>query len=160
MVTKHALDISKAYDRVEWIFLENMRRMGFHHRWVQLIMKCVSSVSYKIKVNDSYTHRIIPQRGLRQGDPLSPYLFILSAEGFSALLQKAECQGKLEGIKICQEAPRVNHLFFADDSLILMRARPSDAQELAHILKIYERVSGQVINKDKSSIMFSSNTNQ
>jgi len=107
------LDMSKAYDKVEWTFLENMmRRMGFHLRWVQLIMKYVYSISYKIKVNDSYTHRIIPQRGLRQGNPLSPYLFILCAEGLSALLQKAEQEGKLEGIKICQRAPRVNHLFF------------------------------------------------
>jgi len=76
------------------------------------------------------------------------------------LLQKAEQEGKLEGIKICRGAPRVNHLFFADDSLILMRARASDAQELGRILEVYERASGQVINKDKSTIMFSPNTEQ
>ena len=76
------------------------------------------------------------------------------------MLQKEECERKIEGIKICRGAPRVNHLFFADDSLILMRARASDAQELRHILEVYERASGQVINKDKSSIMFSPNTRQ
>ena len=76
------------------------------------------------------------------------------------MLQKAECERKIEGIKICIGAPRVNHLFFADDSLILMRARASDARELRHILEVYERASGQVINKDKSSIMFSPNTRQ
>jgi len=141
--------MSKAYDRVEWVFLEKiMRKMGFHERWVQLVMKCVTSVSYKIKVNGSYTTRIFPQRGLRQGDPLSPYLFILCAEGLSAMLLKAEQEGKIGGIKICREAPRVNHLFFADDSLLLMRARADDAKELRKILEIYERASGQVINKD------------
>ena len=105
--------MSKAYDRVEWVFLEKiMRKMGFHERWVQLVMKCVTSVSYKIKVNGSYTSIIFPHRGLRQGDLLSPYLFILCAEGLSAMLLKAEQEGKIGGIKICREAPRVNHLFF------------------------------------------------
>ena len=153
--------MSKAYDRVEWVFLEKiMRKMGFHERWVQLVMKCVTSVSYKIKVNGSYTTRIFPQRGLRQGDPLSSYLFILCAEGLSAMLLKAEQEGKIGGIKICREAPRINHLFFADDSLILMRARADDAKDLRKILEVYERASRQVINKDRSSIMFSPNTIQ
>ena len=91
---------------------------------------------------------------------MSPYLFILCAEGLSALLQKAEQRGKIEGIKICQRTPRVNHLFFADDSLILMKARANDAQELKHILDLYEQVAGQKINREKSSIMFSPNTGQ
>jgi hypothetical protein len=126
--------MSKAYDRVEWVFLEKMMlQMGFHERWVRLIMNCVTSVSYKIKVNGSYTQRIFPQRGLRQGDPLSPYLFILCAEGLSAMLGKAEKEGKIEGIKICHGAPKVSHLFFADDYLILMRDRVNDAQELRHV---------------------------
>lgn len=155
------LDMSKAYDRVEWVFLQNMLiRMGFDIRWVRLIMNCVTSVTYKIKVNGEYTPQILLQRGLRQGDPLSPYLFILCAEGLSAMLQKAEKEGKIEGIKICREAPRVNHLFFADDSLILMRARAVDAAVLKHILQVYEDASGQVINRDKSSIFFSPNTNE
>ena len=140
--------------------MKMMRKMGFNEQWVQLIFKCVSTVSYSIKINGSYTHRLIPQRGLRQGDPLSPYLFILCAEGLSALLQRSEDTRKIEGVKICRDAPNVNHLFFDDDSLILMKARTSDAQHLAHILQIYERASGQMINKDKSYIMFSPNTNQ
>ena len=118
-LTAIKLDMSKAYDRVEWIFLEKiMRKMDFSGRWIQLIMKCVTSVSYKINVNGSFTTKILPQHGLRQGDPLSPYLFILCAEGLSAMLQKAESEHKIEGIKISRHAPRVNHLFFADDSLI------------------------------------------
>jgi len=135
-----------------------MSKMGFNERWIKLIMGCVSTVTYQIKVNGEYTTRIHPQRGLRQGDPLLPYLFILCAEGLSAMLQKAEAEEKIKGFCICGGASRVNHLFFADDSLILMQSRYNDAFELRRILSIYERVSGQVINKDKSSILFSPNS--
>jgi hypothetical protein len=153
------LDMSKAYDRVEWGFLYSMMiKMGFRRQWTDLIMRCVSTVNYRIKVNGKHTDAITPQRGLRQGDPLSPYLFIICAEGLSAMLQKAERDRKIVGIKVCRTAPSVNHLFFADDSLILMHARREEAAELRRILEVYEGVSGQVINKDKSSILFSPNT--
>ena len=81
------LDMSKARDRVEWTFLEKMMtRLEFHLRWTELMMKCITTVSYQIKVNGKLTEEIIPNRGLRQGDPLSPYLFLICPEGFSTLL--------------------------------------------------------------------------
>jgi len=152
------LDMSKAYDRVEWHFLRGMmERLGFDERWINLIMQCVSTVSYRIKVNGEMTEEIIPTRGLRQGDPLSPYLFLLCAEGFSGLLIEAERTGNLEGVTICANAPSITHLLFADDSLLLLKVNDENANCLQHVLQRYEECSGQMINKDKSSILFSKN---
>jgi hypothetical protein len=153
------LDMSKAYDRVEWKFLHDMMlKMGFAEPWVNLIMECVTTVAYRIKVNGDLSEGFKPERGLRQGDPLSPYLFLLCAEGFSALLQQAEHEGRIAGVKVCQNAPSVSHLLFADDSLILIRATEGDAKQLQDILDLYESVSGQMINKAKSAVLFSRNT--
>lgn len=153
------LDMSKAYDRVEWNFLSQMmKRLGFCQGWIQLMMKCVTSVKYQIKVNGALSQAFIPERGLRQGDPLSPYLFLLCAEGFSALLSRAEVDGLISGVKICRNAPSISHLLFADDSLILIQAKGEDATQLRGILELYERCSGQMINKSKSAILFSPNT--
>jgi hypothetical protein len=152
------LDMHKAYDRVEWIFLEKMMiRLGFHQDFVTLIMACVRSVKYKVRYNDQETDEFSPSRDLRQGDPLSPYLFLLCAEGLSSLLaHKEEIRG-IEGVKVCRNAPSVSHLLFANDSLILMRADIINATSLRQVLEEYCASSGQMISESKCSIFFSPN---
>ncbi|XP_062021002.1 uncharacterized protein LOC133737477 [Rosa rugosa] len=152
------LDISKAYDRLEWDFLRAMlTKLGFHEQWITIIMKCVASVQYSILVNGQPSKAITPTRGIRQGDPLSPYLFILCAEGLSALISKAVESSHLQGLKMCPEAPTLHHLFFADDSLIFGAASESECHVSRHILNTYELASGQKVNYQKSSVVFSRN---
>ncbi|WP_369293706.1 reverse transcriptase domain-containing protein, partial [Klebsiella pneumoniae] len=82
--------MSKAYDRIEWKFVSQvMERLGFHSKWVGWIMECISTVSYSYLINESVYGLVKPNRGIRQGDPLSPYLFILCGEVLSGLCKKA-----------------------------------------------------------------------
>jgi hypothetical protein len=100
-----------------------------------------------------------PTRGLRQGDPLSPYLFLLCAEGLSSILLYEEEVGGIAGVRVCRNAPSVSHLLFADDSLILMKADMNNATSLQQVLDTYCANSGQLVSLAKSSIFFSPNTN-
>lgn len=152
------LDMPKAYDRIEWRFLEAvLRSMNFSNNWVSLILRCVSSVSFLVVLNGSPCHKFYPQRGLRQGDPLSPYLFIMCAEVFLGLLSRAQERKAMHGIQIARGAPIISHLFFADDSLIFCISTQQDANTVKDILLQYHTASGQLINLDKSEISFSRN---
>ena len=83
------LDISKAYDQVEWYYLKGIiRKMGFRERWINLVMGCVKTVSYSILVNRESCGMIFPTRGIRQGNPLSPFLFLLYTEGLNGLIKR------------------------------------------------------------------------
>lgn len=86
--------------------------MGFAKRWIHLVMMCVTSTSYLVLVNGAPMGLISPSRGLRQGDPISPYLFLLCAESLSSLLTQADSEGSIEGVPTSKRGPRINHLFF------------------------------------------------
>ena len=132
--------------------------MGFSTRWINLVMKCISSVSYSVLINRAAYGNIKPTHGIRQGDPLSPSLFLLCAEGLFALIHEAARNQCLIGISIARGCPRVTHLFFADDSILFCKATPVECQVLKSILCRYEEASGQKINTDKSSVFFNPNT--
>ncbi|KAL6132909.1 hypothetical protein ACLB2K_065148 [Fragaria x ananassa] len=152
------LDLSKAYDRMEWLFLRKVLEIfGFAAIWIDIVMQCVSTVRYSFLVRGKPRGFVIPSRGLRQGDPLSPYLFLLGVEGFSALLKQKQLLGLLPGIKICEGAPSVNHLLFADDSMLYANATLENCYQIQDVLDTYGRASGQLVNFQKSSVVFSRN---
>ncbi|WOG84407.1 hypothetical protein DCAR_0103590 [Daucus carota subsp. sativus] len=152
------LDVSKAYDRVDWSFLQyQMIQMGFSRKWIDWIMLCISTVSYSVNFNGEQIGPISPTRGLRQGDPLSPYLFLLCVEGLSRSIRNSVEEGKLSGCKIHVQAPSVTHLLFADDSFLFCKATMEETREIKTILQKYELCSGQAINFQKSGIYFSAN---
>jgi hypothetical protein len=152
------LDISKAYDRIDWDYLrEAMIKLGFAHQWVEWIMMCVEIVDHSVIANNENVGPIIPGRGLRQGDPLSPYLFIICAKGLLTLIKQAEARGDIHGAKICRNAPTISHLLFADDCFLFFRATKREALTMKHILNTYEGASGQTINLQKSEIFYSRN---
>jgi hypothetical protein len=104
------LDMSKAYDKVEWTFLERMmQKMGFHSKWISLILECVSTVTYSVLVNGEPHGCIKPTRGLQQGNPLSLYLFLICAEGLHALITTALMAGDIREVSLCRRGPRITH---------------------------------------------------
>lgn len=152
------IDISKAYDCLEWPFIRFMlQSLGFDAKFIDLVMFCVSTVSYQVLHQGQLLGPITPQRGVRQGDPLSPYLFILCAEGLSCMIRAQVAANALHGCIIATGAPQITHLFFADDSLLFFKAEISEAQTVQEVLNSYARMSGQVINFNKSLLCYSAN---
>ena len=95
------LNMSKAYDRVQWSFLRDvMIQMDFNDRWVALVMECIYSVTYSLLINGEPTGNVKPSRGIRQGDPLSPYLFLLCSKGLHRMIKKVASNGDIQGVSI------------------------------------------------------------
>lgn len=138
------IDMSKAYDRVDWDFLQAvLTNMGFSHHFTKLVMKCVSSVTFSILLNGSPLPDFKPRSGLRQGDPLSPYLFILCSEVFSRMLMKEQVGGGLFGVKVSKEMPAISHVMFADDTFLFGRANLTDVGTLSRCMRKYEVVGAE-----------------
>lgn len=152
--------MNKAYDRVEYDFLEAiLKKMGFHNNWmITLVMKCVSNVSFLVQVNGKYDDFFSPSRGLRQRDSLFPYIFLLVSEVLSLNLSKTIRNDQLQWIKLSRNCPRISHILFADDSLFFLKSIIPNCQSLNAILKDYCSALEQTINHEKSSLFFTSNT--
>ena len=146
------VDYEKAYDSVSWEYLiYMMRRLGFGSKWIQWILGCLKSASISVLVNGSPSTEFLPQKGLRQGDPLSPLLFNITAEGLSGLMSKAIERGLYRGFLVGTKKVEVNLLQYADDTIFLGEATMENVRAIKAILRAFELASGLNINFAKSS---------
>ncbi|KAL5543569.1 hypothetical protein UlMin_007353 [Ulmus minor] len=153
------IDLEKAYNRVSWQFInEVLLAYGFDARWVGWVSKCISSATMKLLINGAYVRDIKPKRGLRQGDPLSPYLFILCTEILSRMFMSKVENDMIHGFKLARGGPPLHHLLFADDIFVFGKACFTEARHIKETLDSFCSWSGLSFNSSKSSIFFSGNT--
>lgn len=137
------LDMSKAYDRIEWTFLHKvLKAHGFSDKFVSMVMFCISTISFSVRLNEGPLPDFKPNCGLRQGDPLSPYLFILCSKVLSKLLLHEESRGTISRIKITNRCLSINHLMYANDTFIFCKADTSQARIFKGIIRQYCNWSG------------------
>ena len=149
------LDMAKAYDRVRWEFLYKvLLAFGFAEEWVDWILSRVTSSSFFVIINGEPLDLFSASRGLRKGDPLSPYLFIIMAEGLGRYIKSQVERGLIQGWRWNDSLPSYSHLQFVDDTALMGSTRVSEAIKFRRALDIYLKASGQCINDGKSSIYF------
>jgi len=149
------VDFEKAYDTVDWGYLDDvMSKMGFSSLWRKWIKECVCTATTSVLVNGSPTDEFPLGRGLRQGDPLSPFLFLLAAEGFNVLMESLNRANLFSGFQVGVNAlTTVSHLQFEDDTLILGDKSWANIRAMRAILLLFQSLSGLKVNFSKSYLV-------
>ncbi|CAJ2662016.1 unnamed protein product [Trifolium pratense] len=149
------VDFEKAYDSVDWGYLDDiMRRMSFPTLWRKWIRECVCTATTSVLVNGSPTDDFPLRRGLRQGDPLSPFLFLLAAEGLNVLMDAMVARNLFQGYSFGEQGMvSVSHLQFADDTLLLGVKSWANVRALRAVLVLFETMSGLKVNFNKSMLV-------
>ena len=154
------IDLEKAYDRLEWSFIRHtLQFFNFPDNWIYLIMSCISTSTLSVLLNGDHLHEFTPSRGIRQGDPLSPYIFILCMEYLAWLIQAEVDAGNWTGVKTSRFGPSFTHLFFADDLVFFAKATRKNFQTINKVLGEFCKLSGQKVNLAKSSVFVSPHSN-
>ncbi|MFS8018660.1 putative RNA-directed DNA polymerase [Helianthus anomalus] len=147
------VDINKAYDSLNWKYLDSiMAQMNFPDRWRGWIMATLVTSRASVLVNGSPTMEFECSRGLRQGDPLSPFLFVLAVEALSGIMKKAMSEGIFNGLRCTSNGPVLSHLIYADDVVFLGEWSPENVLNLRRILRCFYLVSGLKVNLAKCSL--------
>lgn len=146
------VDLTKAFDRASMLYIRMLlTHLGFPYLFIKRIMSCITEVSYSILLNGSPTPFFTAERGLRQGCPLSPLLFLLIMEGLSRLIGTRHRRGRITGIKITENCS-LTHLLFVDDVLIFLNGSLADSSSLQYVFDLFQMATGMIINIHKSSL--------
>eukprot|EP00253_Pinus_taeda_P001418 PITA_01418 len=149
------LDIAKAYDKVNWTYIKRvLSAYGFDHNLIRWVMALVTSASFSILVNGSPSGVFLPSRGLRQGDPLSPFLFILMMEGLGRSIRHAKEIGKIQGLQLSKNGQALTHQQFVDDTMLQGIPTVKEALAYKKILNDFAMASSMVVNLCKSKFFF------
>jgi len=146
------IDLSKAYDKFSWLYIHLLQtHLGFHNDFIRWVMSCITMVSFVVLINGFASPFFHSERGLRQGCPLSPLLFLLVAEGFSRAIREAHMQGNFQGLQVANGFA-ITHLLLVDDVLIFSSRSRRYSASLREILSLFSKATGIEVNSRKSSI--------
>ncbi|KAA0058554.1 LINE-1 retrotransposable element ORF2 protein [Cucumis melo var. makuwa] len=136
------LDIEKAFNNLNWDFIDFvLKKKNYPNSWRKWIRGCISNVTYSIIVNGKPQGRIKANRGLRQGDPLSPFLFVIAMDYLSRLLSHLESSGAIKGVCLANDC-NISHILFADDILLFVEDNDYFLNNLRMALSLFERPQG------------------
>ena len=149
------LDIAKAYDKLNGNYIMKILiAFGFGHNWVRWVMALVTSSNFSILVNGSPSENFLPSRGLKLGDPLSPFLFILMMEGHGRLIKQEKEEGKIKGLQLSENGKSLTHQQFVDDTMLQVIPMVREALAYKQILKYFAMAAGTEVSLTKSTIFF------
>jgi hypothetical protein len=149
------LEFTKDFDIVSWKYMKHiLLAFGFQSEWVNWILKLTSTAFFSILVNGTPSKTFTPSRGIRQGDPLSPFLFVIMVEGISRYIKAHINNGNIKGLHLSGINPPVSHSQFIDDTMMLGEATAKEATTIHNILSYFSAASGISINSSKSQFFF------
>jgi hypothetical protein len=155
------VDLSKAYDKLNWDFIwQILKEIQLPDSLINVIMHSVTSVETNVKWNGARGSYFRPQRGIRQGDPISPYLFVMCIDKLSHLISQAVKEGTWKAPRAGRNGPIVSHLMFAYDLLLFGEATTEQLKCMTDILDKFCRLLGQQVSNEKTSVFSSSNTSR
>ena len=151
--------MEKAYDRLEWNFIRLiLSKSSFHPKWIEWVMECISIVSYSILINGISKEKIQPSRGIRQEDPLSPYIFIICMEYLGReLVKRYENPKNHLRIPTHHNRPKIHFLMFVDDCIIFAKASQNACSNVNRIVHNFCAMSSQLVNFHKFAVQISNN---